>query len=285
LAIPRDFIPTDSPMISVQNASMLYPIPKRYREWVLRPFSPRRAHRALVDASLELERGARVAILGPNGAGKTTLLKLIGGLLVPTKGVVRVNNFDTARHSSAARRSVGFVLNEERSFFWRLTGRQNLNFFGALDNLVGRDLRGKIDDLIRLTGLEKAADTVVSNYSSGMKQRLALARGLLSDPDILILDEPTRTLDPEACEEMRDLILDRIHRGSRKTLLIATHRLEEARLMCDRALVISEGRILAHERLEDLEKRKVDLSDFYREATRRGREKSQATPEGGGAGA
>ena len=214
--------------ISVRDVAMRFPIVKRYRELALHPFRARRVFTALSGANLEVEKGDRIAVMGPNGAGKTTLLKLIGGLLLPSAGDIVVNGFSTVHHNTAARKSVGFVLNEERSFFWRLSAMENLEFFGALDNLYGAGLRDRIRELISLVGLEKAADKPISGFSSGMKQRLALARGLIAEPEVLILDEPTRALDPVACEELIELIMSRIYRNSSKTLLIATHRLEEA---------------------------------------------------------
>ena len=153
---------TPAPIISVRDVTMRFPIAKRYRELALHPFRPRRTFTALANATLEIEQGDRIAVMGPNGAGKTTLLKLIGGLLLPTEGEIVVNGFSTLDHNSEARKSVGFVLNEERSFFWRLSAVENLEFFGALDNLSGADLRHRIHDLIRLVGLEHAADKPVS---------------------------------------------------------------------------------------------------------------------------
>jgi ABC-2 type transport system ATP-binding protein len=243
---------------------MRFPIIKRYRELVLHPFGPRRVFSALTSVSLEIQQGDRIAVLGPNGAGKTTLLKLIGGLLLPTEGEIVVNGFDTSRHNTAARKSVGFVMNEERSFFWRLTATQNLEFFAVLDNLAGASIRERCRELIRFVGLEDHADKPVSTYSSGMKQRLALARGLMAEPEVLILDEPTRTLDPIACEDLITLINDRLHKGSRKTILIATHRLEEAMTLCDKVLIIDKGRLVAFDRIADLVDRGITLSTYYR---------------------
>lgn len=256
----------DTPIISVRGVTMRFPIVKRYRELALHPFRPRRACTALAGVTLGVEEGDRIAVLGPNGAGKTTLLKLIGGLLLPTQGEIIVNGFNTLNHNSAARKSVGFVLNEERSFFWRLSGVQNLEFFGALDNLWGTDLRNRIRELISLVGLEDAADKPIAAYSSGMKQRLALARGLIADPRVLILDEPTRALDPVACDELNELILNRIHEDSRKTLLIATHRLEEAVTLCNKVLVIDKGRFRAFDCLADLAADGITLPQYYRQA-------------------
>jgi ABC-2 type transport system ATP-binding protein len=243
---------------------MRFPIAKRYREILASPFRRRHVFTALSSVDLEIEKGDRVAILGPNGAGKTTLLKLVGGLLLPTEGEILVNGYDTLRHNAAARKSVGFVMNEERSFFWRLTARQNLEFFGALDNLSGTSMRVRSEELIHLVGLEAHVDKLVSTYSSGMKQRLALARGLIAEPEVLILDEPTRTLDPVACEDLIDLIMERLHRRSRKTILIATHRLEEAMKLCDKVLVVYSGRLMAFDRISDLTAQGITLSDYYR---------------------
>jgi ABC-2 type transport system ATP-binding protein len=252
------------PIISVRDVTMRFPIAKRYREIAFHPFRPRRVHTALTDASVEVATGDRIAVMGPNGAGKTTFLKLIGGLLVPTQGQVIVDGRDTVHHNTSARRSVGFMFNEERSFFWRLSAIQNLEFFGALDNLRGKVLQDRIQELIHLVGLEKAANRLVGEYSSGMKQRLALARGLISDPRVLILDEPTRALDPVACEELVELIMSRVYAGSGKTLLIATHKMEEAMELCNKVLVINSGRIKSFESIADLTAEGISLSEHYR---------------------
>lgn len=254
------------PIISVRDVTMCFPIAKRYRELFFHPLRPRRVCTALSGATFEVEKGDRVAVMGPNGAGKTTLLKLIGGLLLPSKGDIFVNGFSTIAHDAPARKSVGFVLNEERSFFWRLTGAQNLEFFGALDNLWGEDLADRIRELMGVVGLEQAAGQPVESYSSGMKQRLALARGLIAEPRVLILDEPTRALDPIASDEMMDLIISRIYGDSDKTLLIATHRMEEAIKLCNKVLVIDRGRIQAFSSMADLNQEGITLPQYYRRA-------------------
>jgi ABC-2 type transport system ATP-binding protein len=188
----------------------------------------------------------------------------MGALLLPTEGDIVVNGFNTLHHNSSARKSVGFVLTEERSFFWRLTAVQNLEFFGALDNLWGKDLDDRIRELINLVGLDEAADKPISAFSSGMKQRLALARGLIAEPEVLILDEPTRALDPVASEELTELIMSRIHKGARKTLLIATHRLEEAMKLCDKVMVIDRGQMRTFDWIADLTANGTTLSQYYR---------------------
>jgi ABC-2 type transport system ATP-binding protein len=248
-----------------RGVTMQFPVAKRYRELLFHPFRHRCVVTALKSVSLEIEKGDRLALLGPNGAGKTTLLKLIGGLLLPTKGEIVVNGYDTLRHNTAARKSVGFVMNEERSLFWRLNARQNLEFFAALDNLSGAAMRERIRELVKFVGLEAHVDKTVETYSSGMKQRLALARGLIAEPEVLILDEPTRALDPVACEDLNELIVERLHKGSGKTLLIATHRFEEAMRLCDKVLIIDQGEVMAFSRIADLTERGINLADYYRE--------------------
>jgi ABC-2 type transport system ATP-binding protein len=256
--------PQEQTVVSVRDVIMRFPVAKRYREWLLSPLTPRRSFTALKHVSLDVQAGNRVAVMGPNGAGKTTLLKLIGGLLYPTEGQVIVNGLNTHNQNGAARRSVGFVFNEERSFFWRLSGPQNLEFFGALDNLSGPYLRNRIRELIRLVGLEHAGDKPVSGYSSGMKQRLALARVLIADPDILILDEPTRALDPVACDEMVEFILSDIQQHSHKTLLIATHRIEEALTLCNKVMVIEGGQLRGFDSIESITSDGTTLLQYYR---------------------
>jgi ABC-2 type transport system ATP-binding protein len=250
-------------MIQITNVSMLFPVPKRYRDYLLRPFAKSKHFVALERVDLEINDGDRVAFLGVNGAGKTTLLKLVGGLLYPSSGAIVIDGYDTVRHNLKARQNVGFVLNEERSFYWRLSGLENLFFFGTLDNLYGAGLQEKTRELISLVGLEKAAHKPVATYSSGMKQRLAIARGLLCDPKILILDEPTRTLDPEAVEDVKRLVSKKIHESQQRTLLISTHRFDEVEALCNKVCVMKNGKLMAYRRVEEIKAESGSIADFY----------------------
>jgi ABC-2 type transport system ATP-binding protein len=250
-------------MIRVETASMCYPIAKRYRDWLLHPWRPRRLAEALRDVDLTIEAGEHVALVGPNGAGKTTLLKLLGGLLYPTRGAVRVDGLDTASHNLHARRRIGLVINEERSFYWRLSGSQNLEFFGALENLRGRALEGRITALLDLVGLAGAADQRVAEYSSGMRQRLAIARGMLADPDVLLLDEPTRSLDPLGAIEIRRLIGGGIHQERSRTLVVATNQIADVSELCERLLLIHGGQIRVEAAVEG--KSEAEIGELYRQ--------------------
>lgn len=252
-------------MIRIDNVSMYYPVPRKLKELLVQPFKRNPKYKALFEISLDIKTGERLAFLGPNGAGKTTLLKLVGGLLYPTEGNIYVNGFNTITDNARSRRSVGFVLNEERSFYWRLTGVQNLQFFGALDNLEGKELKQAIELLISLVGLEEFAHKLVATYSSGMKQRLAIARGLLANPDILILDEPTKALDPEAVDDIKDIIVNRIHKSKERTMLIATHNFGEAEALCDKICILKKGVLLSQQKLSVLKTSNPSLIDYYRQ--------------------
>ncbi len=250
-------------IIYISGVTMQYPVPKRYRELLFRPFA-HRVQTALRDISLTVPRGECLGILGPNGAGKTTLLRIIGGLLYPSHGSVLVDGYDAHSHNQSVRERVGYVMNEERSFYWRLTGLQNLQFFGALNDLYGKQLVLRANELLDLVGLGHAGEIRVSNYSCGMRQRLAIARGLLSDPEILILDEPTKSLDPLGAEELRQFITKEILGGQDKTVVIATHQIEEAEMLCDRVCILSEGTIIANHAMTEVHNRLDGLANHYK---------------------
>ncbi|MDH3284665.1 MAG: ABC transporter ATP-binding protein [Acidobacteriota bacterium] len=221
-----------------------YPVPRRYRDLLLRPFSSER-RTALEGVSLQLKKGELAGLLGRNGAGKTTLIKILCTLVLPSSGQAFVNGYDVVRDQRAARRSIGFVVSEERSFYWRLTGRQNLGFFATLNNLSGAERDTRIRKVIRLVGLEAHADRMFKDYSSGMKQRLAIARGLLTDPEILFLDEPTKSLDPLIAREVRDLIKGVLVSDQGHSAILATNNLKEAEDLFDHVTILDEGRVLA----------------------------------------
>ncbi len=192
---------------------------------------------------LSVEKGEVFGILGPNGAGKTTLIKILCTLILPTAGAARINGFDLEKESGRVRESIGLVTTDERSFYWRLTGRQNLEFFASLHNFYSDDARDMVEELLGVVDLRYAADERFLNYSAGMKQRMAIARGLLNDPAVLFMDEPTRSLDPGAAQGLRNFIKDEIVRERGKTIFISTHNLEEAEELCDRVAIFDDGRI------------------------------------------
>lgn len=223
---------------------MRYPKVPRYRDLVRHPF--RREHvPALEGVSLTVPAGELFGFLGPNGAGKTTLIKILTTLILPTSGRARVGGADVLREPEIVKNRIGVVMSDERSFYWRLTGRQNLEFFATLHGLHGRAAARKIDGLLEMIGMDERADARFSDYSSGMKQKFAIARGLLADPPILFCDEPTRSLDPISAAQIRSFVRDRLVRSLGKTVFLTTHNLHEAEEISDRVGIINRGRLLA----------------------------------------
>ena len=210
-------------------------------------FRPRRGllgrgeAKVAVDAvSLEVAEGELFVLLGENGAGKTTLVKLLATLVLPTSGRAEVLGHDVERESAAVRRVIGLATPDERSFFWRLSGRQNLNFFAALHGLHGAARNARIDRLADELELDEFLDRRFDGYSSGMKQRMSLARSLLGEPRVLFLDEPTRSLDPHQQHRTQELI----RKLSRElTVVLVTHQLAEARALGQRIGVMAGGKL------------------------------------------
>jgi ABC-2 type transport system ATP-binding protein len=190
-----------------------------------------------------VREGEIFGLLGPNGAGKTTLLKILSCLIIQNRGTAVINGFDTLRAEMKVKASIGFVTSDERSFYWRLSGRENLHFFARLYNLPHDKVRARCEALLGWLDLTDKADHAFMNYSSGMKQRMAVARALLHDPAILYMDEPTRSLDPLAARHLRDLVQKTLNAEQGKTILLATHNLAEADQMCHRVGIIHKARL------------------------------------------
>jgi ABC-2 type transport system ATP-binding protein len=191
------------------------------------------------------------ALLGPNGAGKTTLIKLLCTLLVPDEGTAEIMGFDIVKQSEKVRQKIGVVLGGERGLYWRLTAKENLWFFSQLYNMPRSEAINSINNLVEKVGLSDCVNQRVETFSKGMKQRLHLARGLLNDPDVLLLDEPTIGLDPVAAKEIRKLILT-ISKKEGKTILLTTHNMYEASDLSDRVAIIELGEIIVMDKPEIL---------------------------------
>ncbi len=231
--------------------------------------SRRRVVKALDGVSLRIREGTLYSLLGPNGAGKTTLIKILSTLLIPDGGWARVAGFDVVSEARRVRERIGVVLGGERALYWRLSAWDNLWFFSQLYGLPAGEARRRIRELLDLVGLSEWAHVRVENYSKGMKQRLHIARGLLNDPEVLLLDEPTIGLDPAAARELRALV-KRIVREEGKTVLLTTHYLPEAEELSDRIAIIDRGRIIAEGSPEEVRRLaegpsmvEVELSGAY----------------------
>jgi ABC-2 type transport system ATP-binding protein len=217
------------------------PLPKRKREITA------------VDAiSLRVDTGTVYGLIGANGAGKTTLVKLLSTLIIPTRGKAKVCGYDIIKQDRQVRASIGLATGTERSFYFRLSGWQNLSFFGVLQGIGHSELKGRIQALMRSLDLYSEKDKQFMQYSLGEKRKLDLARCLLTDPPVFFLDEPTTSVDPYSAIKIRDTIRELKSKG--KTILLVTHNLDEAEKLCDRVGIMDRGRLVKEGSLSFLRK-------------------------------
>ncbi len=221
---------------------------------------------ALRGVSLSVLPGEVISLLGPNGSGKSTTLRLIPTVLLPDRGTVIVNGASTASDAQLVRKQVGFALASERSFFPRLTIRENLMFFATFENVPWRERGLRADEVLAQVGLEPHAGKQVMKLSSGMHQRLAIARALIKNPSVLLLDEPSRSLDPAAANQLWDLI--RNLAAQNITVLLATHNFAEVVATSDRVAVLQKGELLGTCNARRLTVER--LQNYYREITEPG---------------
>jgi ABC-2 type transport system ATP-binding protein len=228
--------------IVVEGLGKVFKSPARLREMLRgRLFGP--PVEALSGVSFTISQGEIACMMGPNGAGKSTLVRILGGLLLPSSGQARVTGIDAGAGTAEFRRRVAFVVGDERSFHYRVSGRGNLHYFAALHGLTAATARRRTGELLERVGLAAAADRRYREYSRGMRQRLAIARGLLGDPRVLLLDEPTLGLDPKGARDLRAFLRDEIVRGAGRTAIVCSNDPTEARAMADRVLFLEGGRL------------------------------------------
>lgn len=225
----------------MNTAVTTHQLSKRYEKqegWRLARTTP---VTAVSDITLSIPNGELFGLLGPNGAGKTTLVKMLCTLIAPSSGSATIAGYDL-RQASAIRATVGLVVSDERSFYWRLSARRNLEFFAAMYGLYGRSAQTRVNQVLTDVDLLDVAQRRFGNFSSGMRQRLAIARALLHQPQILFLDEPSRSLDPTATANLHDLIR-RLMAQRQMTVFLITHDLAEAEALCDRVALMHQGRV------------------------------------------
>jgi ABC-2 type transport system ATP-binding protein len=213
---------------------------------------------AVKNITFSVDCGELFVMVGPNGAGKTTTLKILTTLLLPTSGRVEILGLDPVKQAQSIRKRIGFVFGGERGLYWRLSGKDNLRYFATLYGIPRHIARKRIADLLDLVGLTDRQDSRVEQYSRGMKQRLHIARGLLNDPEVLFLDEPTLGLDPVGAREIQNMIKSVVKEG--KTIFMTTHYMFEADELAHRVAVVKNGVIVALEKPKDLKKVVEDLS-------------------------
>lgn len=210
--------------------------------------------RALDRVDFEIHDGELFGLLGPNGAGKTTTVKILCTLLEPTSGHAFVKGYDVVKDGGLVRKIVNMVAGGERMLYYRLTGRENLKYFADLYDVPKRDVTTRVDNLLELMGLSDRADDEVEKYSKGMRQRLQVCRGLINDPEVLFLDEPTLGLDVNIAKDLRSFIREKVVREQGKTVLLTTHYMFEAEEMCNRVGFLSKGKLVAVGKPEELKR-------------------------------
>ncbi len=198
---------------------------------------------AVDGVSLQIHQGEIFGLLGPNGAGKSTTIRMLCTLLEPTSGTATVNGFDISKQASLVRQSLGTVLAGERSIYWKLTARENLEYFAALYHVPPALGKKRAQELLDRFELTARADDLVEKFSTGMRQRVAISKALVANPPILLFDEPTLGLDPQAARKVRELIAELKEEGH--TILLTTHYMEEADQLSDRIGIIDKGKIIA----------------------------------------
>lgn len=198
---------------------------------------------ALDGINLTIPRGCVFGVLGPNGAGKTTTIRILSTLLTPTSGSAYVMGLNVMQDTVGIRSRIGLILGGDRGLYGRLTGRENLEYFAALNRIPSTIASRRIEELCKTVGLYERRNNLVEEYSRGMKQRLHIARGLLNDPEVIFMDEPTIGLDPAVARDIRSIVPRLAEQG--KTVLLTTHYMVEADLLCDQIALINHGRIVA----------------------------------------
>jgi ABC-2 type transport system ATP-binding protein len=207
--------------------------------------------KAVDNLSLSVLAGQVFGFLGANGAGKTSTIKMICGLVIPTKGHICVNGFDVAREHSMAMRQIGAVLEGTRNVYWRLTAWQNLMYFGHLKGCKGKELKNRAEQLLHELDLWERRNDSIRTFSRGMQQKVAIACALISDPSIILLDEPTLGLDIQASRTVKEWIA-KLSREQGKTVVLTTHQLDMAQALCDRVAIIRKGQLLTDQPLTEL---------------------------------
>ena len=229
--------------IQIVNLSKRFPRTGGYKD--ILTFWRRDHVTALSGIDVSVRKREIFGLVGPNGAGKTTLLKILAGLILPDDGRLVVDGIEMDEHRRKFKGRLTYISGDERSLYWRLTGQQNLRFFAVLNEVPKAQVVARVNEVLDLVGLRDAADERVAKYSSGMRQRLSIARGLVADPDILLLDEPTRSLDPLSARRLWAFIREDLVEKRGKTVVMATHNMDEATHLCDHVAIICGGRVRA----------------------------------------
>ena len=228
---------------------------------------------AVNGVNLNIKAGQVLALLGPNGAGKTTTVRMLTSVLLPSRGWARVANLDVVKHPAEVRAAVG-VLTEQHGLYGRMPGDEYLDFFGQIYGMSPRERRQRVDELLEQFGLAEKRRRKVGEYSKGMRQKLALARALIHNPPVLLLDEPTSAMDPQSARLVRNSIAEL--RSADRAIILCTHNLAEAEELADQIAIIRRGKIIASGTASELKRMLLGVGEY---------EIQLATPQKNGFGA
>ncbi|MFH0940402.1 MAG: ATP-binding cassette domain-containing protein [Candidatus Omnitrophota bacterium] len=262
-------------ILEVENISKTFFPPLTTKQLLCADFRRKNGVRALEDVSFSVKNGRILAILGPNGAGKTTLLKILTTLILPDKGWVRINGYEAGEagcETPKIRSMVGFASSPERSFYPRLTGEQNLNFFGSLNGLSHEQIASRLAELYKLFEIDYEKKRFDS-YSAGMQQKISILRALIHDPALLLLDEPTRSLDYRTAGFLKKFIKEDLAGRQNKTVIFTTHSMEEAADFADVFMILRKGSVFGYGTLSELRKKinnpEAALGDIFLKLTKK----------------
>jgi ABC-2 type transport system ATP-binding protein len=255
-------------IVSIENLTKSFSLGRYLRRLVKHGAQRNAQPDVLNGVNLEIRAGEVLGLLGPNGAGKTTLLEILSTLLLPTSGRVIVCGHDVVSEAGPVRKAVSYCTSATDNFYPRLSAFRNLEFFAILNDIPPREARERIQLTLEHMGLGEKGNVPFQHYSDGMKQRLALARALLKEPRLVLLDEPTRSLDPTSQGEIRKLIRGLLIDRLGKTVLLVTHSLAEAEQVCDRLAILHQGQIVATGTVEELKRTRgaADLARAFENA-------------------
>lgn len=232
------------PLLEIRGISKRFPLRRGWMDTLRRPFAAEYVP-VVSDVSCEVGAGEFFGLLGHNGAGKTTLFKMLATLVIPDTGTATIAGYDVVRDAAQVRRVLAPVIADERSLHWRLSARENLRLFATLQGLRGAAALRSADEMLEAVELTETGEKMAGRFSSGMKQRLLIARALLARPRVLLLDEPTRSLDPISARRFRNFLREEVSGRQGCTVLLATHNTEEALELCHRVGVLDHGELLA----------------------------------------
>lgn len=237
-------------MLEAKGIKKTYKV--KYREKKL-GFRKTEYKEAVKEVNIKVDHGQIVGLLGVNGAGKTTTIKMLTTMIEPTEGSIMIDGLDVVKEPMKGKEKLNLITGGERNIYWRLTAKENLQYFGRLYGIPEKELSGRIDEILKIVNLDDVKNVAVEKYSKGMKQRLQIARGLINNPDYIFLDEPTLGLDILIARELRNYV-KKLATEEKKGILLTTHYITEAEELCDYIYVINDGEIVTEGKAEDLKR-------------------------------